>query len=234
MNREILRDSQEYSYWGHCILSGNDAVLRNLYGRIKSETPVLIKTISQLQNLITSDEIRKDTNGFYNPEFLYYWGMTCMGEQSPLILKDLGTAETCFEKIVNIVPKAAARLAYIGLLQSDEMAKDESNVKRLDVLRRWAGMRDIFSSIVLSKITFFQFLQENQADVLEFPARTLRLLDYPCQEGHPVAIRFYNAVMECIGSPEALEMRINEKYIRTESLYDFETSANMQIGCQTL
>ena len=87
MNEDILNDSQRYSYWGYRILHGNVVVLRNLYGRIKSETPVLIKTISQLQNLITSEEIIKDNNGFYNPEFLYYWGMICMGEQSPLILK---------------------------------------------------------------------------------------------------------------------------------------------------
>lgn len=231
---KIMEESQKYSYWGYRILCGDVVVLRNLYGRIWKEVPVLFKTISQIQILLTAVEVENDTYEVYSPEFLYYWGMLCTGEQSRLIPKDLGTAECCFEKISKKVPKAEARLAYIELLKSNEPAKSELNVERLDVLRRWAGQGDIFSSIVLAKIVFYQFLCECQGDFMEPPIMVLRLLDYPCQKGHPVAIRFYNSVMECIGTPEAMEMRMDEYNILPGCLWDFEMSANMRIGSQTL
>lgn len=231
---EVMRESQKYSYWGHRILSGDVVVLRNLYGRIWKELPVLIRMLSQLQISLTAVEVENDANDAYSPEFLYYWGMLCIGEQSRLIPKDLGTAESCFEKIRRKVPKAEARLAYVELLQSDEPAKREMNVERLDILRRWAGEGDIFSSVVLARIIFHQFLEEYKDDILELPTRVLRLLEYPCQKGHPVAIRFYNSVMECIGTPEAMGMHLDENCIIEESLFDFDVSANMQIGRQTL
>lgn len=228
---EVMRESQKYSYWGHRILSGDVVVLKNLYGRIWEELPVLIRMLSQLQISLTSVEIENDKEGVYSPEFLYYWGMLCIGEQSRLIPKDLETAESCFEKICRMVSKAEARLAYVELLKSDEPAKGARNVERIDTLRRWAGRGDIFSSIVLAKIIFYQYLVDYNDNILELPTRVLRLLDYPCQKGHPVAIRFYNAVMECIGTPEAME-RIEESNIWPDCLWDFEMDANMQIGTQ--
>lgn len=231
MNYEAVTiESQKYSYWGNRILQGDCIVLRNLYGRIWKEPPVLIKMFSQLQFLITAVEVLEDTNEVYSPEFLYYWAMVCVGEQSHLIPHNLGTAEICLRKIIRVVPKAEARLAYIGLLQSDEPAKSERNVSRIDVLRRWAGKRDVFSSIVLAKIIFYQFLNECETDVLELPVIVLRLLEYPCQIGHPVAIRFYNSMMECIGTPEAIGMKIDEAGIGAKGLFDFETAANIQLS----
>lgn len=232
----IKRESQIYSYWGHRIFSGDVVILKNLYGRTWKERPVLIKMFCQLLNLLTTAEFENDIKEVYSPEFLYYWAMVAIGELSSLIHKDLGTAIFCLKKIRHTVPKAEARLAYVELLKSDEPAKSEMNVERLDVLRRWAGRGDIFSSIVLAKITFYQFLLEYQADnpemtdLFELPVRTLRLLDSPCQKGHPVAIRFYNAVIEWVGTPDALGMHIDESCIITESLFDFDTATNMQIG----
>lgn len=237
---KITHDNIVYSCLGRRVLLGDITAVKYLYGQIWKECPALIRTISLLQLVLTVGEIENDVGEIYCPEFLYYWGMICVGEQSSLILKDLDTAEYCFQKIVDRMPKVRARLAYIGLLKSDDLIKSELNVEKLDALRRWAGQGDIFSSIVLAKITFYQFLLVHQADnsemtdALELPARTLRLLDYPCQKGHPVAIRFYNAVMECIGTPEAMGMRIDESNIIINSLFDFETAANIQIGCYTL
>ena len=56
--------------------------------------------------------------------------MICIGEQSPLIFKDLGIAETCLKKIQHTVPIAEARLAYIELLQSNEPARSSANAAR--------------------------------------------------------------------------------------------------------
>lgn len=120
------------------------------------EHPAIIKLFSQLQECLTTVEIANDTE-IYNYEFLYYFGMSNLGETSNLIFKDLGTAETCFKKVRKKVPKAEARLAFIELLKSDEPAQSELNVNRIDKLRQWAGKGDFFSMIILSKIVFFQF-----------------------------------------------------------------------------
>ena len=68
---KVIRESQKYSYWGHRILSGDVVVLKNLYGRIWEELPVLIRMLSQLQISLTSVEIENDKEGVYSPEFLY-------------------------------------------------------------------------------------------------------------------------------------------------------------------
>lgn len=86
------------SLLGYKILSGDVNALKLLYGNIWRENPLLIKLTSQLQESITADEIRKDTIGKYSPEYLYYWGMICLGEQSHLVFKDIGAAENCFKK----------------------------------------------------------------------------------------------------------------------------------------
>lgn len=235
----IEHDNIVYSYLGQRVLLGDIAAVKYLYAQTWKECPALIRTISLLQLVLTAQEIEFDAGKTYCPEFLYYWGMLCLGEQSSLILKDLGTAEYCFQKIVNRIPKVRARLAYIGMLRSVEPYKDESNVMRLDILRKCAGMGDTFSRIILARITFYQFLLEYQEDdpemtgTLGLPARTLRLLDSPCQKGHPVAIRFYNAIMDCVGTSEAIKMRINENCILAGSLYDFETATNVQIGLES-
>ena len=225
------------SLLGHRILSGDVNALRSLYANIWCENPPLIKLVSQLQESITSYEIRKDTIGKYSPEYLYYWGMTCLGEQSPLIFKDIGAAENCFRKIRDIVPNADARLAYIGLLKSNEPAKSEENVRRIDTLRRWAGKQDFFSSIVLARIGFYQFLNEyetnnsessttvldeNEVQNFELPLKVVQLLRLPCQYGHPVAVRFWNEVLDCIGTFAALNQKIDTAYMNGDTLYDYK------------
>lgn len=224
------------SMLGHKILSGDVSALRLLYGNIWREEPPLIKMISQLQESITAVEIKRDTIGKYFSEYLYYWGMTCLGEQSPLIYKDLGAAENCFKKICSTVPNADARLAYIELLKSDEPSKSERNVQHIDTLRRWAGKQDFFSRIVLSKIVFYQFLDEYEAESFgsspkgldeaeihnfELPLKALQLLQLPCQYGHPVAVRFWNEALDYIGTPAALKQKIDAAYMNENLLYDY-------------
>lgn len=235
----IEHDNIVYSHLGQRVLVGDIAAVKYLYAQTWKECPALIRTISLLQLVLTAKEIEINAGKTYCPEFLYYWGMLCLGEQSSLIVKDLGAAECCFREIVHRMPKVRARLAYIGMLRSVEPYKDESNVMRIDTLCKCASMGDIFSCIILARITFYQFLIEYQKDdpemtgTLGLPARTLRLLDSPCQKGHPVAIRFYNAIMDCVGTPEARGMRMNENCILAESLYDFETATNVQIGLES-
>lgn len=216
--------SATYSYLGSRCILGNVEAVTYLYGNAWKESPALIRTIEQLQYCLTSAEIDEDTDGIYNSEFLYYWGMICMGEVSPLIVKDLGTARTCFNKIKKIVPKVRARLAYIALRLSEEPAKSDSNVERLGELRQWASRHDMFSLIALSKISFFQYLQEYQeceTDIPELPIQALRLIGPPYQKGHPVAVKFHNDIYTHIGINEAMLTGISESRINADVLYDY-------------
>ncbi len=233
---KISQVSTAYSYLGYRFLLGNIEVVKYLYGNYWLESPPLIKTINQLQYCLTAEEIEKDTKGVYCNEFLYYWGMICIGELSGLICKDLETAEMCFKKIMKVVPKVKARLAFIELLKSDATHKSESNVKRLDLLRQSAGNQDLFSSIVLSKITYYSYLTEEQTDNFKMPIRVRNLLEAPCQKGHPVAIKFWNAILDYTGTCEALSMKLDESYINKSILYDYslKSYANMQISSETL
>ena len=214
------------SYLGHLFLSGNIDSIKYLYRNIWTESPPLLKTISELQGCFTSVEIISDYDKLYSAEFLYYWAMICIGEQSPLIFKDLGTAEACLKKIQHTIPIAEARLAYIELLQSPESARSSENVTRMDVLRRWANKHDLFSRIVLAKITFYSYLEEAETDVHTLPIRVKQLLELPCQQGHPVAIRFWNDICSFIKAPGAM---LNASHVNADVLFDFKTSANMQI-----
>lgn len=161
--------------------------------------------------------------------------MVCLGEQSPLVVKNLGTAETCFQKIKKAVPRVEARLAYIDLLKSPEPTKNECNIHRLEILRQCANrQRDLFSMIILARICFYNFLEEHQkiapdAPITSVPTKVVRLLELPCQQGHPVAIRFWNEMLTCIGTPEAVDMRLPETRIRPQVLLDFNMPAYLQI-----
>lgn len=236
---EILRASTLCSQLGYLVLNGNTEAVKCLYGYLWTEHPALVRTISQLQTCLTSVEIEQYADKIYSSEFLYYWGMICLGEQSSLLIQDLETAETCFHKIKGVVPVVTARLAYIDLLQSDCPAKSECNIVPIEALRKCgAYQRDMFSLIVLSKITFYGFLeqQRNGADNTDFvvsglPIRSMRLLEWPCQQGHPVAIRFWNSMVGCLQCPAEVTPRLYpEDSIQPQTLYDYKTSANMQIG----
>ncbi len=225
------------SHLGRLAVCGDTEAVKILYGTVWMEHPALVRTISQLQDCLTSVEIEKYTDETYCPEFLYYWGMICLGEQSPLITKELETAEACFHKIEKHVSVVKARLAYIDLLQSDEPAKTDRNIARIEILRKCgAYQRDLFSSIVLSKIAFYRFLektQENSADSMDFmvselPIRAVRLLEPSIKKGHPVAIRFWNDMLTCIDVPEAMSRRIDKSRICPSILYDFKLDTNVQ------
>lgn len=220
--QEIAEISQKCSWLGHAILQGNVDALKNIYRIVYQENPAIIEMISSLQNCITLVEIEDDHGGIYNPEFLYYWGMICLGEQSNLVYKNIEIARNCFEKILNTVPSAEARLAYIGLLGSDEPAKSESNVKRIDILRRWAGRQDLFSRIALARIVFDRFLDENEREGLELPLRVIQLLQLPCSLRHPVAVLFWNEIMDYIGTVSAMNMMIDATYMNEGVLYDYK------------
>ncbi len=230
--------SNRCSHLGRLAICGDTEAVKGLYGTMWMEHPALVRTISQLQDYLTSVEIEEYAGRTYSPEFLYYWGMICLGEQSPLVVKNLETAETCFRKIEKLVPVVKARLAYIGLLQSDQPAKTDRNIKRIEPLRKCATyQRDMFSSIVLSQIRFYRFLeelQESHADaqdlvVSELPIRAVRLLEHPLQMGHPVAIRFWNDMLACVGTPEAMGQRIDKSHTCPSTLYDFKLDTNMQL-----
>jgi hypothetical protein len=184
-----------YSYFGNqCIYEGNVEVVKFLYGHSCYDEPPLMETISLLQDRLTAVEIYGETENVYSNEFLYYWGMICLGETSQLIVRRLETARACFEKIGNAVLKTEARLAFIGLLVSDEPHKGENNTRRLEILRKWAGKGDVFSKIALAKIIFDTYLREEQPDGQKLPAFAVKLLVTPCKTGHPVAIKFFRAM----------------------------------------
>lgn len=235
-----IQETSKISKWcsllGHAIIQGDVEILKNIYGIVWRENPAIIEIISSLQNCITSSEIEADHSGIYNSEFLYYWGMMCLGEQSSLVYKNIETARNCFKKLLNTVPNVEARLAYIGLLCSDEPAKSEDNVKKIDTLRRWAGKQDLFSRIVLARIVFEQFLSETEEKnsessckdsdenkILELPIKVIQLLQLPCSLYHPVAVRFWNEIMDYIGTASALNMRIDTTYMNEGILYDYKS-----------
>lgn len=227
---DFLWTGKLYSYLGKLVLAGNVDAVKALYGYAWREHPALIKTITLLQECLTAVEIENDDGGVYCDEFLYYWSMICIGEQSTLILKDLGTAEMGFKKIVKTTPQAKARLAFKEMLRSDEPAKSDRNIRNLDVLREWAGKQDLFSRIILSKIVFYQFLNEDEIDNAELPMKVWRLLELPCQKRHPVAVRFWNAVLDHMEISSERDMRIGESSLDANILYDFHLTANMQLG----
>lgn len=118
-------------------------------------------------------------------------------------------------------------------MSSDEPAKSEDNVKRIDTLRRWAGKQDLFSRIVLARIVFDQFLVEaeeknldlsckasDENERLELPIKVIQLLQLPCSLHHPVAVRFWNEIMDYIGSVPAMDMKISETCMNENILYD--------------
>lgn len=218
---DISRIGNLCSYLGSKVLSGDVEAVKHLYGTAWKEHPALIKTITLLQECLTLVEIEDDVNGIYCGEFLYYWGMICLGEQSRLICRDLGTAEICFRKILDVMPKVKARLAFIELLESDEPAKSDLNAERIDVLRKWASMQDLFSRIVLAKIIFYDYLNNNQTNDSELPIKALRLLELSCQKGHPVAIRLWNEVLAYVGTPTSIGMQISKTQLNEDILYDF-------------
>jgi hypothetical protein len=110
----IDQTSSLYSYLGNrCIYAGDVDVVKFLYGHSCYEEPPLMETISLLQDCLTAVEIKDDTEYVYSNEFLYYWGMICLGETSQLIVRHLETAKACFNKIRNAVPKTGARLATL-------------------------------------------------------------------------------------------------------------------------
>ena len=214
-----------YSYLGHRCISGDVESVKFLYGNICYESPPLIQTISLLQECLTIKMLNDPRNNYSN-EFLYYFGMICTGWTSRLIVKDLDIATACFEKIKAAIPKAEARLAFIELLLSDEEPyKSDNNARRLGVLRDWAGKRDMFSKIVLAKIVYHSFLieqQEQQEDLVLMPIRALRLLEIPCQLGHPEAIRFYNTILDNTTGIDTFNIgrQINFSRINIDVLYD--------------
>lgn len=215
--------SQLYSLLGQrCISAGDVDAIKYLYGNICYEQPPLIQTISVLQDCLTLNEIFNDTQNIYRNEFLYYWGMTCMGWTSRLIVKRLDMAKFCFEKIVKAVPKSNARLAYIDLLLSEEHYKRDNNIRRLGILREWAGKQDMFSKIALAKIVYYSFLNEKQSDNSGLPITAMRLLETPCQMGHPEAIKFYNEIMNNINGADEfiLDKKIATSRININVLYD--------------
>ena len=225
MIRQVTEDNNKisylYSHLGYRALSGDVEAVKWFYANAWREIPPLIRTLSTLQECLTASEIKKSAGETYCDEFLYYWGMINIGEVSDLIFKDLGTAEFCFKKIEQIVPKAESRLAFIKLLKTDEQRKSDSNMTRLEVLRHWGIKQDFFSMIAIAKIIFQGFLEEDHLDNGELPMRLCRLLALPCQKGHPVAIRFWNEVIDYINPPAAMDMRISESKMDGDVLYDF-------------
>lgn len=90
------------------IIDGDAKALKEIYTTSFDEHPAMIRTISELQEWLTSVEIANDKNRIYSNEFLYYWAMICCGDNSELIQRELGTARTCLEKIQDSAPLAKA------------------------------------------------------------------------------------------------------------------------------
>jgi len=208
--------SDLYSYLGQKCLLGDVEAVKFLYVNAWEEKPALIRTIIELQLHLTAAEIGNDTSGIYNDEFLYYWGMICLGEVSSLISKKLGTAAFCFKTIKNVFPKAKARLAYLSLLKAKDPIKSENKDRRLETLSNWMKEGDSFSRIVLSKIRFSQFLEKKQRDNLAPLSIVLSRLTPICQRGHPVAVKLFveiiNFMITTTGVSNTSDMPIDSSF----------------------
>ena len=204
-----------YSYLGQRCLLGDVEAVKFLYVNAWEKNPALIMTIIELQLHLTAVEINKDTKGIYSDEFLYYWGMICLGKVSSFIPEKFATAAFCFKRIMTDFPKAKARLAFIGLLKSKEPFKNENNLRRIDTLRNWVKKGDSFSRIALSVIRFSRFWVEKQRGNFEQLSIALSQLIPICQKGHPVALRLYIAMLDCLsstGDSNTSDMRIGPRF----------------------
>lgn len=213
--------SHIYSHLGIRVLSGDVDMVKWFYASAWKESPPVIRTIRALQVCLTAKEIELDESGIYSKKFLYYWGMINLGEVSNLITKELETAQICFEKTQEEFPQVQARMAFIKLLNSKDPAESEDNVIMIDLIRQWAGKHDLFSMIIIAKIVFYGFLKENRLDDDKLPIRLYQLLELPCQKGHPVAIRFWNEILDYINPLAAMDMRIDKAMMDGDILYDF-------------
>lgn len=213
-----------YSALGYKIFCGDVMALKYLYSNAWKESPAVLKVISLLQQNITANDIIKAEEEKYSKEFYYYWGMLNLGEQSDLVFKDTDIAVNCFNKTKDILPQVDARLAYIGLLNSSEPASSEENVSRIDRLRQYAGKQDLFSQIALARIVFSRFIDDWDEDeeVSELPLKVWQYLERPCLLGHPVAVRFWNETLDYIGTPAALNQKINTSHMDGALLYDYK------------
>ena len=216
---DIKLISHLYSHLGYRVLSGDVDAVKWFYASAWQESPPLIRTIRALQMCLTEKEIELDELGIFGKEFLYYWGMINLGEVSNLIIKNTGTAQICFEKTHEEFPQVQARMAFIKLLNSTEPAESEDNVIMIDAIRQWAGKHDLFSMIIIAKIVFYGFLNEDRLDGDKLPIILYQLLELPCQKGHPVAIRFWNEILDCINPSEAMD-RVSKVKIDGNVLYD--------------
>jgi len=219
-----------YSYLGCLVEGGSVDALKFLYCNLWRESPPLIRTVNQLLSALTGSEIEAAPPGRYSDEFLYYWGMTCLGHLSNLTAKKLATAEICFEKISSRHPLAKARLAYLELLETDEPAKSESNVKRIDVLRKWASKGDLFSCTACSKIVFSQYLSglDEPEEDPKLPTAALTILQSPLQYGHPTAVRFYRDLLVYTGRMPFEEETDDSFQICEDVLLDFAGPEELQ------
>ena len=190
--------------------------------------PPVIDTVNSIQLGITKTEIEEDALSRYSNEFLYYWGMICLGEQSHFIYRNLSTSKACFSKIKSEVHKARSRLAYIRLLETKEPNNEAKNVKCIETLRKWAGKGDVFSRIALTKISYGMSSKIDSVDEPAISNHVQALIKPPCQVGHPVAIRFFNSVIEdAVNSGDGKSYKsfipkyLDECNIDTNALYDF-------------
>lgn len=213
-----------YSILGFRIFSGDVYALRYLYGQVWKEMPVVLKIISLLQQNITANDIIKAADGKYSTEFYYYWGMLNLGEQSRLVFKDTNISENCFNKIKTKKLLVDARLAYVELLKSNEPVGSEENIERIDRLRQCAGRQDLFSQIAIARIVFYQFINECEKDEInsELPLKIWQYLERPCHLGHPVAMRFWNEIMTYLGTPMAMNRRMEMTRANSDILYDYK------------
>ena len=226
----ICKISNCFSILASNSLDGDAEALKYLYKNAPHENPPLLRTIQVLQDNLQTAILTESFPHKYSIEFLYYLAMICIGETTPLIIRNLGLAKLCLKMIKDSCPQAQARLAYIHLLESSEPAKSEENIYSLSILQQWACSHDFFSLIVLARISFDRFLDECNEHPLCLPAKAVQLLARPCHMGHPVAVRFWNDMLEFIGTPEALEKMISAASVNTDSLLDFKMNANLQIG----
>ena len=228
-NNEVFEQiGRLYSYLGFKCLQGDVEAMKFLYSNIHLEHPPVIETVNLLQYNISPIDIIEDNKGVYNNKWLYYWGMTCLRELSDLTEQRLDISEVCFEKIQKDVPKAEARLAYIKLLKSGDPTKEDENVRNIRLLKKWAGRKDIFSMIVLARITHHSFISKKDPAEPGLSQTAIHLLVHPCQMGHPVAIRLWNEIMESYDRENSGQFYvgmsdkfIEESRINANILYDY-------------
>lgn len=178
-----------------CISDGDVEAIKFLFKSIYSEdTNVNLAAVNCLRVIGINMYAKLDSLENFDSEYLYYLAMALIiGPINVNIANKMKTtlAKRCFDIVKFQFPQAAARTAYIDLV---ELPNDHRETKKeydnLNILQDWREKGDLFSLTVLAKIKNYEWIETAKELVLSHEA--IELLAHPIDLGYPPAVRYYN------------------------------------------